>query len=87
MDISWFRDLAIIILMLVAAGVLIFIAALAFPLYRRVKYILGSVKDIMDSVKSVVKPVVQIAAMIQGIRKGIDTAGKLHKKKGGKDER
>ena len=41
MDISWFRDLAIIILMLVAGGVLIFIAALAFPLYRRVMYILN----------------------------------------------
>ena len=92
MDISWFRDLAIIILMLVATGVLIVITVLAFSLYRRgknildsVKVILSSVKDILDSAKAVVKPLVQIAAIIQGIRQGIDSASKFCKKKGGSD--
>ncbi|MBA7666837.1 hypothetical protein ES703_74919 [subsurface metagenome] len=86
MDISWFRDLAIIILMLVATGVLITVTVLAFSLYRRGKHILDSVKDILDSVKAVVKPLVQIAAIIQGIRQGIDSASKFCKKKGGSDE-
>jgi len=79
MDISWFRDLAIIILMLVATGVLIALTVLAFSLYRRSKYIL-------DAAKAVVKPLAQAAAIIQGIRQAIESASKLCKKKGEKDE-
>ncbi len=94
MDIGWFRDLAIIILVVVATVVLIVFTVLAFSLYRRIRLILDSVKTVSRTVKQissyvgeeVVKPVVQIATLVQGIRQGIDSVSKLFKRKGGRDE-
>jgi len=88
MGIDWFRDLIICIFGLVAAGVSIFLAVLLFSLYRRVRAILDSVKATSKTIQSVssyvgdevVKPVIELAAIIQGIRQGIDTIGKLFKK-------
>ena len=93
MTIDWFRDLVICIFGLVAIGVLVFIAVLLYSLYRRSKSILNSVKAIVGSIQSIysgtedmVKPLVQIVTMVEGIRQGIDTISKLFKKKeGGKD--
>ena len=91
MGIDWFRDLIICIFGLVAAGVLIFIAVLLFLLYRRVRSILDSVKATSQTIQGissyvgdeVVKPVVEVAAIIQGVRQGIDTISRLFKKKEG----
>ena len=79
MDIGWFRDLAIVILAVVATGVLIVFAVLAFSLYRRIR-------TILDSGKSVARTAQQIATLVQGIRQGIDSVSKLFKRKGGRDE-
>jgi len=87
MDIGWYRDLAIIILVVVATGMLVVISVLAISLYRRVKPILDSAKAIVQTVQEVVKPLVQIAALVQGIRQGIDGVNKIFHRKGGKDER
>ncbi|MBA7647575.1 hypothetical protein ES703_55348 [subsurface metagenome] len=89
MSIDWFRDLAICILGLVATGVLIFIAVLAYSLYHRVRSILDSVKATSRNIQGissyvgdeVVKPVIEVAALIQGIRQGVDTISKYFKKK------
>ncbi len=95
MGIDWFRDLIICIFGLVAAGALIFIAVLSFLLYRRVRVILDSVKATSRTIQGissyvgdeVVKPVIEVAAIIQGIRQGIDTISKFFKKKeGGKND-
>lgn len=95
MSIDWFRDLAISIFGLVAAGVLIFITVLLFLLYRRVRVILDSVKATSKTIQGissyvgdeVVKPVIEVAAIIQGIRQGIDTISRFFKKKeGGKND-
>jgi len=95
MGIDWFRDLVICIFGLVAAGVFIFIAVLLFLLYRRVRVILDSVKATSRTIQGissyvgdeVVKPVIEVAALIQGIRQGIDTISKFFKKKeGGKND-
>ena len=91
MGIDWFRDLAICVFGLVATGVLIFITVLLFSLYRRVRAILDSVKATSRTVQSVssyvgdevVKPVIELAAIIQGVRQGIDTVGRFFKKKEG----
>ena len=91
MGIDWFRDLIICIFGLVAAGVLIFIAVLSFLLYRRVRVILDSVKATSRTIQGissyvgdeVVKPVIEVAAIIQGVRQGIDTISKFFKKKEG----
>ncbi len=95
MSIDWFRDLVISIFGLVAAGVLIFVAVLSFLLYRRVRVILDSVKATSKTIQGissyvgdeVVKPVIEVAAIIQGIRQGIDTISRFFKKKeGGKND-
>jgi len=95
MSIDWFRDLVICIFGIVAAGVLIFLAVLLYLLYRRTRSILDSVKATSTTIQGitsyvgeeVVKPVVQVASMIQGIRQGIDTISKFFKKQeGGKDD-
>jgi len=86
--IDWFRDLVICVVGLVATGVFIFIAVLLFLLYRRVRAILDSVKATSRTIQDVtsyvgdevVKPVIEVAAIIQGIRQGIDTIGKFFKK-------
>lgn len=91
MSIDWFRDLVISIFGLVAAGVLIFIAVLLFLLYRRVRVILDSVKATSKTIQGlssyvgdeVVKPVIEVAAIIQGVRQGIDTISRFFKKKEG----
>jgi len=95
MGIEWFRDLAIAISGLVLIGVFIFIAVLAFLLYRRVSPILDSMKTVSRNVQGissfvtdeVAKPLIQVVAFVQGIRQGINAIGKLFKKKeGGGDE-
>ena len=94
MGIEWFRDLVICIVGLVATGVLIFVAVLAYLLYRRTRPILDSIKTTSATVEKissyvgegVAKPLIQVAALVQGIRQGIDTISKLFKKKeGGSD--
>ena len=91
MGIDWFRDLIICIFGLVAAGVLIFIAVLSFLLYRRLRAILDSAKATSRTIQGissyvgdeVVKPVIEVAAIIQGLRQGIDTISRFFRKKEG----
>jgi len=88
MGIDWFRDLIICIFGIVAAGALVFLAVLLYLLYRRMKSILGSIEATSTTIQGissfvgeeVVKPVVQVAAMVQGIRQGIDNISKFFKK-------
>jgi len=92
--IDWFRDLVICVFGLVATGVVIFIAVVLFLLYRRVRAILDSVKATSRTIQGVtsyvgdevVKPVIEVAAIIQGIRQGIDTIGKFFKKGGRRND-
>ena len=81
MAIDWFRDLAICVLGLVATGVLIMGAVILASLYRRTRSILDAAQTTSARVKSmsahleseVVKPVLQLMALVQGIKQGIDT--------------
>ena len=91
MSIDWFRDLVICISGLVAVGVLIFVAVLLYLMYRRVMPILDSVKATSKTVQGIssyvgdeaVKPVIQVVAIIQGIRQGIDAVRRIFSKKEG----
>ncbi len=94
MNIEWFRDLIISIVGVVASGVLIFIAVLLYSLYHRTRSILDSIKATSTNIQrlssytvdEVAKPVIQMAALIQGIRQGIDSISKFFtKQEGGKD--
>ena len=88
MGIEWFRDLVISVFGLVATGVLIFSAVLVYLIYRKIKPILESIKATSASVQvissyvsdEVAKPMVQMAAIVQGVRQGIDAVSKLFKK-------
>ncbi|MFC1992629.1 hypothetical protein ACFLV3_02310 [Chloroflexota bacterium] len=88
MSIEWFRDLVISIFGLVAVGVLILIAVLLFLLYRRVKSILDALKSTSATVRAVssyvgeevAKPLIEVVALIQGIRMGMDRVSKFFKK-------
>ena len=94
MSIDWFRDLVISILGLVLIGLLILVAVLSYSLYRRARSILDSIKITARTIQGissyvgdeVVKPVAQVVALIQGIRRGIDIMSTFFKKpQGGKD--
>jgi uncharacterized membrane protein len=88
MDIGWFRDLVICISGLVATAVVIFIAILAYLIYKRTKPILDSmqsasatIQEITSSVKEeIMKPIVNFAALIRGIAQGIELATKIFKR-------
>jgi hypothetical protein len=89
MGIEWFRDLVICISGLVITVVVIFVAVLAFLLYKGVQPILNSLKvttatvqEITSTVKDeVIKPISQLGALIRGIAEGIQLAAKFFKKK------
>jgi len=94
MSIDWFRDLIICITGVVAAGVLIFIAVILGLLYRKTNFILNSLQATSTTIhevtsyigSQVVKPAIEVVALVQGIRQGIDTISKFFKKEeGGKD--
>ena len=94
MSIDWLRDLVICIFGLVATGVFVFVAVLLYSLYRRTWSILDSIETISKTIQGitsyvgdeVTKPLIQVVALTQGIRQGINTISKFFKKQeGGKD--
>ncbi len=93
MSLECFRDLIISIFGLVATGVLIFIAVLLYSLYHRARSILDSVKAtvrtiqwVTSYIEEVAKPVIQVVALIRGIRQGVSTISKFfEKEEGGKN--
>ncbi len=94
MSIDWFRDLVICISGLVVTGVSIFIAVLFYSLYHRTKNILDSMQaraTTMHGISSylgdqIITPIIEIVALIQGMRQGISAMSKFFKKsEGGKD--
>ena len=97
MDIGWFRDLVICISGVVVIVVLIFVAVLAYSFYHRARVVLDSIEATSITLQrisnevsdEVVKPVIQVVALIQGLRQGIDTISRLFRKQeqeGGRDD-
>ncbi|HEX7364000.1 MAG TPA: hypothetical protein VF366_02410 [Dehalococcoidia bacterium] len=88
MDIGWYRDLVICISGLIVMVVVIFIAILAFLLFRKVRPILDNVQATTATVREVtytvkeelVKPVLQFSTLIRGITQGIELVSRLFKK-------
>ncbi len=88
MSVDWFRDLIICIFGLVVMGVSIFVAVLLYSLYRRIRSILDSIQATSRTIQGVssyvrdevVKPVIEVVALVQGIRQGINSISKLFKK-------
>jgi hypothetical protein len=91
LGIEWFRDLFICLFAVVATIVSIFITVLLYRIYHRASKIMDSVKDTAKTVQGissytgdqVIRPLVEIAAIIQGVRQGIETISKLFRKREG----
>jgi hypothetical protein len=105
MGIEWFRDLVICVWGAIATVILVFLAILAYNLYKKAIKFLDSVEEaaqqgnqILVSVKSsaamiqdavstvnqdMFRPVMQIVAIIQGVRYGADIIKKCFKDKKG----
>ena len=89
MGIEWFRDLVVCIFGLGAVIAVIILVVLAFILFIRIQPILKSLKTTTRTVENistcveeeVVKPIAQIAALVQGIRQAVGMVGRFTRKK------
>jgi hypothetical protein len=84
MGVEWFRDLSITILGFVTSAVLIFMAIMAFRLYREAKSTLlivkATAKTVQETVAMVqesIKPMLPIMAIIQAVRSGFEFVRKM----------
>ena len=89
MSVEWFSDLVICIFGLAATVVVIFLAVLAFLLYRRLRPVLDSLKATTKTVENlsscvefeVARPLAQVAAFVQGIRQAVSLVSRFTKRK------
>jgi len=88
-SIEWFRDLVLCIFGLGVTAVAIFLAVLAFLLYRRLSPVLDSLKATTRTVENlsscveveVARPLAQVAAFVQGIRQAVSLVSRFAKRK------
>jgi len=96
MDLSWWRDLAIVVWAGIATIAVIFISIVILLLYRKLVPLMKSADTVMGSVDNVVNkvgdvvdytreevisPVVQFGSAVQGIAQGISLITDLFRKK------
>ena len=89
MDLSWWRDLVIVIWGLITTITAICICILVILLYKKLvplvedaNIVVGKVGDVVDYTKEeVISPVVQFASAAQGIMQGITLIADIFKKK------
>jgi hypothetical protein len=89
MEISWWRDLVIVIWGIVATIVLIIITILACFLYKRLNRLMDEAdiiaartNDLIDyAEEEVIQPVAQFGGLIQGVIQGVGFISDLFKKK------
>jgi hypothetical protein len=87
MGIEWFRDLSITVMGFTATAVLIFVAVIAYRLYRSATSVLQSIRavsqtinDAVTLVQESIKPMIWITALIQSIRGGFEAISQMFKK-------
>lgn len=94
MGIEWYRDLFLIIFTLTLTVVGIFLAVVAYRFYRRASVTMKLVGDTARTIHNITSiageqvftPLAQVAAIIQGVRQGIQEVNKLFgKQKGGEN--
>lgn len=89
MSIEWFRDLALCIFGLGATVVLIFLAVLAFQVYRRLQPALDSMNKTARNAENlssslgedVAKPVAQVVALVQGVCQAVSLVRQCTRRK------
>ena len=95
MGIEWLRDLIICIYGIVGIIVCLFFAVIVYLLYQRIKRVLSKAEQIQKGVQGIVSevksevasvkeevmsPLVQIIAIVQGVRQGYSMVSKMMKK-------
>ena len=94
MELSYWRDVILIIWGLVATIAIVFISVILFLFYRKTISVLESTdlmvakaSNIMDYLnREVVRPVSRFGTMVQGIIQGVSIFGSIFKKKENQDE-
>ncbi len=94
MDISWWRDLVIVIWGIVATIAVVVVAIVMFLLYRKIStlmdsmdYVMAKTSDIIDyAEQEVLKPVIQLGTIVKGFVSGASFFANLFKRKEEKDE-
>lgn len=94
MELSFWRDIILIIWGLVATIATVFISTILFMFYRKTTAVfdttdlmVNKVSQIVDYVNmEVVRPVSRFGTMIQGVMQGISIFGSIFKKKEKQDE-
>lgn len=96
MDLSWWRDLAIVVWACIATIAVVFISIIILLLYRKLVPLMESADAVIESADTVVNkvgavvdytrdevisPVVQLGSAVQGIAQGINLIVNLFKKK------
>jgi len=96
MDLSWWRDLAIVVWAGIATIAVIFVSIIILLLYRKLVPLMKSADSVMESADTVVNkvgavvdytrdevisPIVQVGSAVQGIAQGITLIVDLFRKK------
>jgi hypothetical protein len=96
MDLSWWRDLAIVVWAGIATVAVIFVSIIILLLYRKLVPLMKSADTVMESAdlvvnkigdvvdytrEEVISPVVKFGSAVQGIAQGIGLIADLFKKK------
>jgi hypothetical protein len=96
MDLSWWRDLAIVVWAGIATVAVIFVSVIILLLYRKLVPLMKSADAVMESAdivvnkigdavdytrEEVISPVVKFSSAVQGIAQGIGLIADLFRKK------
>ena len=89
------RDLIIIIFGLVAIIAIVFGTLLFFRIYRETRVVLNSWKSTSESIRNmstrvedeILRPILQIVSIVQGVRQGIDVVTRMFRKEEEKEEK
>ena len=89
MSIDWFRDLVICIFGLGGTIALIFIAILAYSVYRQLRPVMASLRktartmeDLSDCVEEeIARPLAKVIAFVQGARQAVGLVNRFTKRR------
>ena len=89
MDISWWRDLVIVVLGLITTIAIVFLSIIIFMFYKRTMTLMDSANEVVDKVstivdyteKEVMQPILQFGTVVQGIVQGVSFITNLFKKR------
>ncbi len=94
MEISWWRDLVIVVLGLITTIAIVFLSIIIFMFYKRTITLIESANEVVGKVsaivdyteKEVMQPILQFGTVVQGIIQGMNFFANIFKKRGDSDE-